>query len=281
MTKSRWAVRGRVFFVLFILWGMLVAGNGMNAVGRPDMKLGKFLELGLSVADLAEAKTFYERLGFLPAKTIGTEHPSAAYTDGNIVLTLHQREFPSPGLFYFAADLAPWRAKLTAAGIAFEEGTSADGRYAELSFRDPEGFCVFLTTRKSLKREDVAFEPLDPARVPDERRHFSALGMFGELALATRDRLARAEFWKGLGFEARHESESPYPWGIYSDGMAVLGFHQTPEFEGAKLTFFSKDSARRIEDLKARGILFTQEMEGGNALLTAPDGTAFFLFNLP
>ncbi len=63
----------------------------------------------------------------------------------------------------------------------------------------------------------------------------------------------------------------------------IIGLHQTNSFARTTLTYYSKDSAQRIEKLKSMGFTFTNEQKNAagqvtNAMLTAPDGQTFFVF---
>ena len=63
--------------------------------------LGRFHEISLGTADIAESVAFYERLGFTQCGTTDTwQHPYGVMTDGKLFIGLHQFKFPSPTLTY-------------------------------------------------------------------------------------------------------------------------------------------------------------------------------------
>ena len=68
-------------------------------------------------------------------------------------------------------------------------------------------------------------------------------------------------------------SGDPYPWGILSDEMIVLGLHQTDEFKGPCITYFEPDMGKRIEALKGKGLEIDE-----NGILVGPAGETLFLF---
>src|SRR5258706_16412367 len=130
--------------------------------------------------------------------------------------------------------------------------------------------------------QQLALIETNHAPVAEPRKSKSVLGTFGELSIHTTDRDASVEWYRRLGFGAK-KFEKPHPWAIVSDGNMIIGLHQSSEFAKTTLTYFSKDSADRIEKLKAMGMKFTNEQKNAagkvaNAALTAPDEQMFFVF---
>jgi len=109
-------------------------------------------------------------------------------------------------------------------------------------------------------------------------------GIFGEFATAVKDLNSAVAFWQGLGFEAKSVNQEPYPWAILSDGINILGLHQTKDFDYPAITYFAPDMSERVKRLKESGIdLFSERKgEGGskrNFILTTPEGQKIFLFS--
>ena len=74
---------------------------------------------------------------------------------------------------------------------------------------------------------------------------------------------------------------APYPWAILSDGLAVVGLHQTTNFAVPTITFFASDMKEKIEKLEAGGLKdFVQTMGAGNITLTTPEKQKVNLFKL-
>ncbi len=138
---------------------------------------------------------------------------------------------------------------------------------------------VILKAQASPYHATIRFQAIPSAGPQTPSASFSRLGMLGEYSMATKDRAASAAFWRRLGFAKTHESDTPYPWGIYSDGRTVIGIHQTTEFKDPALSFFSKNSAERIAALKKEGFHFSLEMDATNAVMKSPDGQLLFVFN--
>ncbi len=256
-----------------------VAQNSNNS--KNGMKLGNFAEFSLSVKDIKAAQKFYESLDFKTTKATPADYPTAAVTDGSVVLALHQAEFKSPTITYFGSAVAGCLRTLQENNIDAKVLKRKDGKAAEIEFADINGQRVVLKAQAPEQREGVSFEMMTPAGPKGKEKHYSKCGMFGEFSIAVKDRAASAAFWQKLGFQNLHESDAPYPWGIYSDGVTVLGIHQTTEFKETALAFFSKDSKDRIVALKKEGFQFLVDLDPTNSVLKSPDGQMIFIFNLP
>lgn len=126
--------------------------------------LGRVVETGLYVDDLARARAFYETvMGLAP---MVCDARFAAYPVGGTVLLLFKRgsglapiETPfgtipphdGSGRLHYAfaiaaADLEGWRAHLAAHGVAVEGETHWPKGSVSLYFRDPDGNLVEIAT---------------------------------------------------------------------------------------------------------------------------------------
>ena len=245
------------------------------------LTLGAFVEFSLSVKDARQSQKFFESLGFESTPAPHADYAMAAVTDGMIVIALHQAEFQSPALTYYGSDLSACIPVLEASGTAFTVLQKENGEASQIAFTDSNGQHVILQKRASPYPANLRFRMIPQAGPQATNTSFSKLGMLGEYSIATQDRAASAAFWRLLGFEKTHESDTPYPWGIYSDGRTVIGIHQTTEFKKPALSFFSKNSAERISALKKEGFQFSLEMDPTNAVLKSPDGQMLFVFYWP
>lgn len=225
------------------------------------MKLGTYAEVRAAVLDIASAQSTFEKLGL---KKIG----SSVLTDGGLNIGLQTDTLNGPTLAYYGSDVEAVRA----AGIAVNGDT----------ITTPEGVRLTLSAQAA------------PAPMPEgdimSRKPISRMGKFGEYAIPTHNFEASAAFWKSLGFEQLHASGEPYPWGIFSDGLIVVGLHQPdpasgqPMFDEPHITYFSGDMADRIAALKNDGFAITDvppEYEGRvvNARMTGPGDLKIFLFH--
>lgn len=70
-------------------------------------------------------------------------------------------------------------------------------------------------------------------------------GIFGEIALNIEDIEQEIKFWENIGFRVGERFEEPYPWAIVTDGLFIIGLHQTDEFDKPALTYFAPDMAEK------------------------------------
>jgi predicted lactoylglutathione lyase len=244
------------------------------------MKLGDAVQISIGVPDLEATLPFYEKLGFKKVAQAAQPYPWAQLSDGVIVVLLNQDGRRYSGLLYFAADMAARVADLEQAGVAFAQKIEQNGQLFQAIFLDPDGFAVGMVNADASGH----YKP--------DGRSFSECGTFGEYSLRIKDLTASLAFWQKLGFEAGGGGEEPYPWRIVSDGLILVGLHQSNDSEAYQkehfheptISYFSLDSAERIEHLKREGIPTTFEIEDASgavkeAGVKAPDGQNFFVFH--
>ncbi len=224
------------------------------------MKLGTYVEVRAAVADIAAALSNYEKLGL---KKVGAN----VVTDGGLNIGLQTGALPGPTLAYYGSDLDA----IKAAGITMNDNVIID----------PNGVRLALSANAA------------PAPMPEgdimSRKPISRLGKFGEYAIQTTDFEKSAVFWQTLGFDKLHAANEPHPWGIFSDGLTVVGLHQNepdsgePMFDDPHITYFAGDMADRIAALKQDGISLNDippEQDGKivNASWVGPGNLHYFLF---
>src|SRR5438552_1872662 len=95
-------------------------------------------------------------------------------------------------------------------------------------------------------------------------------GMFGEFAFPVKNLDNSILFWEKLGYKTLSKKSSPYPWAISSDGLGIVGLHQTNSFSVPTITFFASDSKNKIEKLKQNGLANFSEQGESNIVLTTP-----------
>ena len=102
-------------------------------------------------------------------------------------------------------------------GIEFVQKHERDGRLFMAIFSGPGGLAVGLINHDPTGMPKPTGEPL------------SKCGKFGEFSINVDNFQEAADFWSQLGFDSTYQSKEPYPWGIFTDGMIILGIHQTPD----------------------------------------------------
>lgn len=248
------------------------------AAGKPAI-MGEGLEFRLSVSNLDTTAAFFQQLGFTPTVAHPEAHPVQAFTDGSIVISLHQAEFPSPTITYYRSNLAALEKELKVGTVPYQSLRDSAGELQKIIFSDYNGQRFTCYAQAPVDRPDVRLVMMDPTGARMAEQTFSRCGMFGEYAIPTADRDSSAAYWASLGFRKMFASNVPYPWGIYFDNQLVMGLHQTTEFQSGMITFFSNRAAALIAELKADGYKFAAELDPANAVLETPDGTYLNIFN--
>jgi hypothetical protein len=73
----------------------------------------------------------------------------------------------------------------------------------------------------------------------------------------------------------------PYPHAILTDGLMIVGLHQTNHFTYPAVTYFGMDTAKHIQELKGKGLMNFVEIAGNNNVsLQTWEGQHFFIFTL-
>lgn len=232
------------------------------------MKLGESVEIAISVKDVGKSKEFYQKLGFI--ELVGSQK-GTVLADGQIRLSLHEVDFPTPVLIYFSPDLKERVKILKEQGIDFSNIKESEGKILEAGFSDPNGQEILLVKLE----KDELIRPKAEAKS----------GLFGELSIPTADLKASRAFWEKLGFTyfAGDESNVDHPWVVMRDGLMDIGIHQTRNLVAPAIAYFAKDMVDRIEDFKKEGIEFFSEQKDTQGrtvygVTRVPDGQQFFLF---
>jgi hypothetical protein len=252
----------------------LLAGcAGKKEVAENKNPLANYVQIAISlredVGGLAKVRSFYEKLGFTPIEEGGEPVPYVLYTDGVIHLRVDECQFPSPRLDYYTSEAPAQVQRLLNLDLQIATEKACARKINVTNFIDPNN-------------QQLAVIQRDHAPVPLPRQSHNLMGTFGEFSVHTANRDESVAWYEKLGFKAS-KSEKPWPWALLTDGNTIVGLHQTTTFTRTTLTYYSKDSADRIEKLKSLGFTFTNEQKNAagrvvNAMLTAPDGQTFFVF---
>lgn len=235
--------------------------------------LGRFHEISIETADIAESVAFYERLGFSHCGTTDTwPHPYGVMTDGRIFIGLHQFKFPSPVITYVHAGAAEQSQVIEKHGIEIAWKRTGDEVFNEFGFLDPSGQAV---------------------RVQEAPTHFSSnaehgetslCGDFAEFSMPSADFDAMRAFWEPLGFVALGDTEEPFLRMAMTSDHIDLSVHRPRTLDEPMLVFAEANMGERIERLRSLGLEFADDLPRGldprhNALLRAPEGTALLLIS--
>jgi hypothetical protein len=233
--------------------------------------LGRYLEIGIPTTTIQDSIAFYEGLGFTQAVTGETwSHPYAVLTDGHLFLGLHAAALPGPRVTFVQPDLRRHVEELEAAGIVVDTLQLAVDSFNEVSFTAPGGVRAHVIEART-------FSPPDGA-------HESACGYFSEWGWPVRDFAGLGEFWERVGFVAMEQEAEPFARVSVTSSGINLGFYRSRALRHPVLTFQDTGMAARIDALRARGFIFSDEMpdaldDASNGVLVAPEGTRLLLLD--
>lgn len=249
----------------------------------PKPTLGDVTAITITTPDLETSLAFYQKLGFKELLRADMPFPWIQITDSALLIMLRKDSQPYIALTYYVMDIDKSVAELTTAGISFVTKPNPNDMIKRCLMRSPDGMNVSLVTFV-----EGFFQPTGPTLLTMPPTDFSkpekypnrVCGIFGEFACPVTDIDASMEFWSKLGFVLLSRRTSPYPWAIISDGLSIIGLHQTDSFTKPTITFFAKDMKEKIETLKANGIADISEKGGANIVVTSPEKQNINLFKL-
>ncbi|MGC4103940.1 hypothetical protein [Ferruginibacter sp.] len=266
----------------FFSW--LIAAFLLSAQTSAQSKLGEVACIYVTTSNLDSSLAVYEKLGF--AKTGANEFPVpwVQVSDGSLIIMMRKDPTPYIGLTYYVTDIEKVVAALEKDSIVFYQKPKPGDPIKRYYFKSPDGFNIMLaanlgaftqptgTTLLTMNQAD--FNTAD--KYPNKQ-----CGAFGEFAHPVKDINVSVAFWKKLGFKASAEMKEPYPHVILSDGLMIIGLHQTKHFDYPAVTYFGINTAKRIEALKAKGLTNFTEVQGkNNVALKTFEGQHFFIFSL-
>lgn len=108
------------------------------------MKLGKFC-LSLTVKNIAESATFYEKLGFAPMTGCGSvEDNWLILSNEETMIGLFQGMFDENILTFNPQDVRAIQASLESQGIQLDKAALGEAGPAHIMLRDPDGNLLML-----------------------------------------------------------------------------------------------------------------------------------------
>lgn len=245
----------------------------------PLPKLGETGAFIIAVQDTERSASFYNLLGF-SKKNSSMRGSSVQMTDGALLLMLKEHKVPFFAAGYFVSKMDEAVKVVKDAGVKMEENDMFD---KAVVFCSPDQLPVVLMpvdeafekpsglTMLTMKQDEI-FDP--------EKYTNKSCGLFGELAHPVKDLEISIAFWELLGYTVLTKFESPYSWAILSDGVHVLGLHQTQNVNYPAITFFASDMKDKIESLKQKGITDYTYSGSGNIILNTPEKQHINLFRL-
>jgi len=210
--------------------------------------------------------------------------PWIQITDDALLIMLRKADEQYLALTYYAANAEKIAAEVENKGIQFISRPKATDMVKRYVFQSPDKLNISIVSvpdgfSRPSGKTMLTMDQQDYFN-PDNYTNKTA-GMFGELAHPVADINESISFWEKIGFKPLSKFASPYPWAILSDGLAVVGLHQTTNYTYPAITFFASDMKDKIEKLKAQGLEGFKEMGGSsNVVLVTPEQQHIFLFKL-
>ncbi len=275
--KQKPTVMKNIFFLAII---SLV----INLKGHSQSKLGDVACVYVTTADLDSSMYVYEKLGFHKTASNSFPVPWAQASDGSLLIMMKKDATPYIGLTYYVTDIEKVTEQLEKDGIIFTQKPKEGDPIKRYYFKSPDGFNIMLAsnlgafqqpqgiTMINMKQEDFASADKYPNKL---------CGVFGEFCHPVADLTTSIVFWKKLGFTMKSQMNSPYPHAILTDGLMIIGLHQTKHFDYPAVTYFGLNTDKRVQQLKSQGLQSFNEIAGkNNVVLKTWEGQHFFLFSL-
>jgi len=249
----------------------------------PKAKLGDVAAITITSTDLEKSLKFYQQLGFSELYRADFPFPWIQITDGGLLMMLRKDESPYIALTYYVKEMDKVVAELKQAGVMLKPMPTPDKMIQRFLISTDEGHNITLVTyvegfEHPTRTTMLTMNPQDYSN-PDKYVN-KTCGMFGEFAFPVKDLGLSISFWEKLGYKSLSKKSTPYPWAILSDGLGIVGLHQTNSFNNPTITFFAADMKDKIEKLKANGLNNFNEGDGSNIVVTTPEQQKINLFKL-
>ncbi len=254
----------------------------MNSLAQS--RLGDVACVYVTTTDLDSSAAVYEKLGFPTIASNTFPVPWKQVSDGSLLIMMRKDATAFIGLTYYANDIDKTIAALEAGGIVFSQKPKEGDPIKRYYIKTPDGFTIVISnnlggfsqpkgpTMLTMKMADFS----SPEKYPNKQ-----CGAFGEFCHPVADLNTSIEYWKKLGFIVKSQMTSPYPYAILTDGLMLIGLHQTKDFDYPAVTYFGLNAEKRIQQLKEKGLNgFTEIMGRNNVSLKTWEGQHFFIFSM-
>ena len=249
----------------------------------PTSILGEITALTITTHDLEESLKYYQRLGFKEVMRADFPFPWIQVTDDALLIMFRKDDDPYIALTYYTKDAVKVATELESRGISFLSTPGKNDMIKRYIFQSPDNLNISIVGIPDGFRKPSGYTMLtmNPADYTNPETYTNkTAGMFGELAQPVVDLDVSIAFWEKIGFMVLSRFSSPYPWAILSDGLGIIGLHQSTHFDFPAITFFAADMKTKIENLKAAGLENFKERGGANIEIATPEQQHIFLFSM-
>lgn len=249
----------------------------------PKPKLGNVSAITITTPDPEKSLGFYQTLGFKELYRADMPFPWIQITDGALLIMLRKDKTPYIALTYYVKDIDQLVGILENDGITFTTKPNPADMIKRCLMQSPDGMNVSLVSfvdgfMQPTGQTMLTTAPQDYGN--PEKYVNKVCGLFGELAHPVADIDTSMLFWEKLGFKILSKMTTPYNWAIISDGLNIVGLHQTTNFSNPTITFFAADMKTKIDKLKNEGLKDFTEKGPANITITTPEKQNINLFKL-
>jgi hypothetical protein len=252
--------------------------------GYAQSKLGSVACVYVTTQNIDSSVAVYEKLGFAKIASNNFPTPWAQVSDGSLLIMIRKDTVPYIGLTYYVTDIDKTAAQLEKDSIVFIKKPKEGDPIKRYYIKSPDGFNIVLSNNLGgfIQPTGITLLNMQPADFANEEKYPNKqCGVFGEFAQPVTDIKVSVAFWKKLGFAAKTEMKEPYPHAILSDGLMIIGLHQTTHFTFPAITYFGLNTGKRVQQLKNNGLKGFSDFAGkNNVMLKTWEGQHFFIFSL-
>ena len=263
---------------------LVIIISGFPISSFSQTKLGEVASIYVTSPDLDSSVVLYETIGFPKISSNVMPVPWALVSDGSLLIMLRKDSVKYVGLTYYITNIENTVAQLEKNGIEFIQKPKVDDLIKRYYFKSPDGLNIMLASNVGLFKQPTGITMLNmnPIALQSEDKYPNKeCGAFGEFCHPVTDLNTSIGYWKKLGFEVKSQMTQPYPWAILSDGLMLIGLHETKNFSYPAVTYFGLNTEKRVQDLKGKGVTgFTERMGKHNVVLKTWEGLHFFLFSV-
>lgn len=255
-----------------------------SIVSFSQSKLGDVACVYVTTTNLDSSAALYAKIGFPQVASNTFPSPWAQVSDGSLMIMMRKDTGSYVGLTYYASDVDKIAAQLEMDGIKFTRKPKEGDQIRRYYFKSPDGLNIMLASNLGGFKQPTGMTMFD---LGHEDIHYAdkypnkQCGVFGEFCHPVANLDTSIKYWKKLGFAVKSQMISPYPWAIMSDGLMVIGLHQTEDFDYPAVTYFGLDTEKRVQQLKEKGVKNIKEaIVRNNFILTTKEGLHFFIFSM-
>ena len=257
--------------------------SGFSIVSFSQTKLGEVASIYVTSSNLDSSIALYEKIGFPKISSNVMPVPWALVSDGSLLIMLRKDSVKYVGLTYYVKDIENTVTQLVKDGIVFIQKAKKEDLIKRYFFKSPDGLNIMLASNVGLFKQPTGTTMLNMnpiARQSEDQYPNKECGAFGEFCHPVADLNTSIGYWKKLGFQVTTQMSQPYPWAILTDGLMLIGLHQTKNFNYPAVTYFGLNTENKVNELKGKGVTgITEFMGKNNVVLKTWEGLHFFLFS--